>query len=185
LLRIGQWFLAALLVANLAGASSTMAQSDGTEPAATADTGQRRVERPGRTGLPLPRFVSLRASEVNLRTGPGVRYPIEWVYRRRNMPVEIIDEFETWRRIRDWEGTVGWVHQSMLQGRRTLRVTGEMRVVRRSPDPSASPVVRLEPGVLGRLESCEEVWCEVEIAGFSGWLRRDEFYGLLEGERLR
>jgi SH3-like domain-containing protein len=81
----------------------------------------------------LPRFVSLRASEVNLRTGPGIRYPIEWVFKRRDLPVEVVDEFESWRRIRDWEGTLGWVHQSMLRGRRTALVTGEPRVLRRAP----------------------------------------------------
>ena len=80
----------------------------------------QRPAPPGRTGLPLPRFVTLRANEVNLRSGPGTRYPIDWVYRRSGMPVEIIDEFDTWRRIRDWQGTEGWVHQSMVQGRRGI-----------------------------------------------------------------
>ncbi len=75
------------------------------------------------TGLPLPRYVSLRAEEVNMRTGPGVRYPVDWVYKRRNLPVEIIAEFGTWRKIRDVEGAQGWIHQSMLSNRRTFSVT--------------------------------------------------------------
>ena len=79
----------------------------------------------GASGLPLPRFVSLRANEVNLRSVPGIRFPIDWVYRRSGLPVEVIDEFDTWRQVRDWEGTTGWVHKSMVQGRRTVRVTGE------------------------------------------------------------
>ena len=119
--------LAAALL--LAQAPPTAAQDPANPPAEAA----RQTERPGRTGLPLPRFVSLRADQVNLRTGPGVRYPIDWVYRRRDLPVEIIDEHETWRRIRDWEGTIGWVHQSMLQGVRNAMVTGEPRTLRKLP----------------------------------------------------
>lgn len=142
-------------------------------------------EQPGRTGLPIPRFVSLRASEVNLRTGPGVRYPIDWVYHRRDLPVEVIDEFETWRRIRDWEGTVGWVHQSMLQGARRALITGEARTLRQEPEKTSPPVARIEPGVIGRLENCEEIWCEVTVNGLSGWLQRHEFYGVYPREELQ
>ena len=149
-------------------------------PAAPA----RRAERPGRTGLPLPRFVSLRASEVNLRTGPGVRYPIDWVYRRRDLPVEIIDEHQTWRRIRDWEGTIGWVHQSMLQGARKAMVTGEPRTLRKLPERAAEPIAKVEPGVIARLETCDEGWCEISIDGLSGWLERHEFYGVYPREEV-
>jgi SH3-like domain-containing protein len=143
---------------------------------------KQRFQRPGQTGLPLPRFVSLRSGEVNLRTGPGVRYPIDWVYKRRNLPVEIIDEFDTWRRIRDWQGTVGWVHQSMLQGRRTVLVTGRERLLRREPHDGAPGLAQAETGVIGDLKRCRGVWCEVELEGFSGWLRMDEFYGIYPQE---
>lgn len=142
------------------------------------------AERPGRSGLPLPRFVSLRASVVNLRTGPGVRYPIDWVYHRPDLPVEIIDEFEAWRRIRDWQGTVGWVHQSMLQGRRTLLLVGERRVLRRGPEADAAGLALLEPGVIAQLLSCDGNWCRVEVRGFEGWLDRGEVYGLYPEERI-
>lgn len=156
-----------------------------TEPGAEsgAETAPE-TERAGRSGLPLPRFVSLRASVVNLRTGPGVRYPIDWVYHRPDLPVEIIDEFEAWRRIRDWQGTVGWVHQSMLQGRRTLRLVGERRVLRRGPEPDAAGLALLEPGVIAQLMSCEGDWCRVEVRGFEGWLGRDEVYGLYPDEQI-
>jgi SH3-like domain-containing protein len=143
---------------------------------------KRQVERPGRTGLPLPRFVSLRAPEVNLRTGPGIRYPIDWVYRRRGLPVEVIDEFETWRRIRDHEGTVGWVHQSMLDGQRRVLITGDVVVLRRSPESDGAGVARLEPGVSGRLDGCRERWCQITVESFTGWLERDILYGLYPGE---
>ena len=158
-----------------------------TGPAVEAQEGataaiDRQVERPGRTGLPLPRFVSLRAPEVNLRTGPGVRYPIDWVYRRQGLPVEVIDEFKTWRRIRDHEGTMGWVHQSMLDGRRGVLVLDEIRALRRAPERDASMVARLEPGVVGGLDYCEGSWCQVTVRGLSGWLPRGTFYGLYSGE---
>ncbi|MEX0921522.1 MAG: SH3 domain-containing protein [Rhodovibrionaceae bacterium] len=145
---------------------------------------ERQVDRPGQTGLPLPRFVSLRASEVNLRAGPGIRYPIQWVYQRRNMPVEVIEEFETWRRIRDWEGTDGWVHQSMIQGRRSILVTGQERLLLREPEGGSAPVAKLEAGVVGELLGCNGRWCEVAAGGFDGWLPREAFYGTYPDETL-
>ncbi len=131
----------------------------------------------GKSGLPLPRFASLRASKVNVRTGPGVRYPVEWVFVRRSLPIEIVAEFGTWRKIRDWQGTEGWVHRSMLSGRRTVIITGAVRTLRRKPSPKAPAVARIEPGVVARLLECERQWCAIEAGGFRGWLRRDAFWG--------
>ncbi len=133
---------------------------------------------PGRTGLPLPRFVSFRAAEVNLRTGPGVRYPIDWVYKRRGFPVQIIDEFETWRRVRDWQGTTGWVHQSMVQGKRTLLVTGGHRLLRQSPSEGSGGIAYLEEGVIANLGDCQDSWCRVKVNGHAGWLKTSEFFGV-------
>ena len=98
--------------------------------------------------LPLPRFASLRSNEVNLRTGPGTNYPVDWVLTRRAMPVEVLAEFDIWRKIRDWQGTVGWVHQSMLTGNRTALILASPRLLRSDPGGAARPVVRLEPGVI-------------------------------------
>ena len=163
------------------GGHILQAQDDSAE---VEKKGLSRDQRPGRTGRPLPRFVSLRANKVNLRTGPGARYPIDWVYQRAGLPVEIIDEFDTWRRIRDWQGTIGWVHQSMLQGRRTVMILGERRLMRRRPDPQAPGVAYLEPGAIAVLESCEGVWCELSAGGFRGWLEAAAFYGLYSSELL-
>jgi SH3-like domain-containing protein len=138
----------------------------------------------GPTGLPLPRFVSLRSNEVNLRTGPGVQYPIEWVYRRAGMPVEVIAEFDTWRKVRDWQGTVGWVHQSMLTGKRRALVTGGTQALRREPRDGSALVARLEPGVIGEIGSCGPEWCRVTAAGLRGWLKRGEFWGVYPNERF-
>ena len=142
---------------------------------AEATTG---ADRPGQTGLPLPRFVSLRAAKVNLRTGPGIRYPIDWVYQRRGLPVEVIGEFDTWRRIRDHEGTVGWVHQSMLRGTRTVLLRDRLRVLRQDPEDGAPAVARLEPGVIGELDRCAGAWCRIEVQGLKGWIRQGEVYGV-------
>ncbi|WP_241503719.1 SH3 domain-containing protein [Ferruginivarius sediminum] len=149
-------------------------------------SGAALAQQTGRsTGLPIPRFVSLRADEVNLRTGPGLRYPIEWVYRRQDLPVEVIEEFEAWRRIRGWDGTVGWVHGVMLQSKRTARVTGsDIRLLRARANPDGDPVAMLEPGAIGKLDRCKRDWCRIEFAGLIGWLQRKAFYGVLPGETL-
>jgi len=136
------------------------------------------------TQLPLPRFVTLRSSEINLRAGPGVNYPIEWIYHRRGMPVEVVAEYDSWRKIRDWQGTEGWVHQSMLDGRRGALITGGERILRRDPAATAAGVARLEPGVIARLKSCAADWCLLESGSYDGWLKRDEFWGAYPGESL-
>ena len=133
--------------------------------------------------LPLPRFASLDSSEVNLRAGPGKDYPILFVYQRRGLPVEIIQEFDTWRRIRDRDGTVGWVQQNLLSGKRFALVTDEARTMRTDPTGGAKPVAILQPGVVARIEQCQnDNWCRVEVQGYKGWLRRDDFYGTYPDE---
>ena len=139
------------------------------------------------SGLPLPRYVSLRATKVNMRTGPGVQYPVKWEYRRKLLPIEIIAEYGTWRKVRDWQGAQGWVHQNMLSGRRTFIVTEKVRTVRRDPKTKSPGVVRLEPGVIGRVQFClaDSTWCQVEVDGHYGWLRRVEFWGVYRHETLK
>lgn len=134
-------------------------------------------EQLGPSGLTLPRFVSLKSDEVNLRTGPGTRYPIDWIYRRRGLPVEVVDEFDDWRRVRDHDGTMGWVHRFMLASHRTVLVTGQIRTLRRRPAADAPGLAHLEPGVVADLEDCEHAWCRIEAEGFEGWLRRTEIFG--------
>lgn len=136
----------------------------------------------GPSGLPLPRFVTLRAAEVNLRSGPGIGYPIEWVFSRKGLPVEIIDEFETWRQIRDWQGSEGWVHKTMLSGHRSAMVVGANRLLRRAPEAGAPAVAEIETRVVGRLLQCRDAWCRVETDSFEGWLRENEIYGAYPGE---
>ena len=136
------------------------------------------------SGLPLPRFVSLRAGEVNLRTGPGVQYPVEWVYRKSGLPLEVIAEYKTWRKVRDWEGSQGWVHQTMLSAKRGFIVTGGTRDIRTKANMKAPAVARVQTGVSGRLVACPggSAFCRVEVEGFEGWLNRADFWGVLKGE---
>ncbi|WP_373088065.1 SH3 domain-containing protein [Sneathiella sp.] len=137
------------------------------------------------TGLPLPRFVSLGSDEVNVRTGPGTRYPINWVFKRRGWPVEIIEEYELWRQIRDIDGATGWVHKTLVSNRRTLIITGDVRAIYEEPETDSPVVLLAEPGVLGKLTECNGRWCEIEIAGLSGWLMADQFYGVYANEKIR
>src|SRR5690349_11644648 len=111
-----------------------------------ADTNERPVHRG--SGLPIPRFASLRSDEVNVRTGPGTRYPVDWVYKRKAMPVEIVAEFENWRKIRDWQGASGWVHQSLLTGKRSFIISSRTASLYKTPASSADVVAKLEPEVM-------------------------------------
>jgi SH3-like domain-containing protein len=140
--------------------------------------GDLAIERHGSSGLPAPRFVSLRATKVNLRSGPGLRYGVDWIYQRKGLPVELLGASADWRRIRDHEGTQGWVHQSMLSGERSVLVIGAEVILRRAPDEEAPGVTRLEPGVIAQLASCMASWCQVSVENHSGWLSRRSLYGL-------
>lgn len=141
-----------------------------------------RRSGPRPTGLPLPRFASLRSSEANMRAGPGIRYPVEWVYRRRGLPVKIIAEFDTWRKVQDWRGTVGWMHRSMLSGRRMAIVAVKDLIVLRKPRPGAPAVARVERGVIARLRRCRNAWCRIEAGGLTGWVPQVAIWGTEPGE---
>jgi len=129
------------------------------------------------------RYASMRSDEVNLRTGPGVRHPVDWVFTAKDLPVAVTAEYDNWRRICDWEGTIGWVHKAMLSGARTVVLTGELRTLRRDPTAQAPAVVRAEPGVVGELLRCDEGWCRLDVRGYRGWLARDEFWGVSPDEK--
>jgi SH3-like domain-containing protein len=133
---------------------------------------------------PLPRFAALHADKVNLRTGPGDRYPIEWVYLRRDWPVEVIAKFDHWRRVRDWEGTEGWVHEKMITARREVVITGGIRGLRQSPDPRAPLVARAEPGVMAQLQECRGEWCRIAAGDASGWVLRSDVWGVSPSENV-
>jgi SH3-like domain-containing protein len=141
-------------------------------------------EKPEGAPARLPRFASLRSDDVNLRAGPGKRYRIEWVYKRRDLPVEIEREFDVWRWVRDPDGIQGWVHQATLTGRRNFIVGKVEAMLRADASDTAAAVAILKPGVIGRIRSCpaSSDWCNVQTGSYRGYLHRTAFWGLLPGE---
>lgn len=137
----------------------------------------------GTSGLPIPRFVSFRYEEVNIRTGPGTRYPIRWVYKRQDMPMEVTEEFGHWRKVKDFEGDEGWVHKSQLSGNRTTILLNDT-IFRRYPEADAPPMMRAEKGVIGYLLECDIQWCEVQIDSFKAWATKDHLWGIYSREIL-
>ncbi len=136
------------------------------------------------SGRPLPRFVSLRADEANLRTGPGLRYPVEWVYKRRELPLEVIAEYREWRKVRDWEGAEGWIHQTMLSRRRTVIVTENEAALRAGAQPASRVAALVEAGVVGELLGCvpQHDACRVRLGRTDGWIGRTALWGVRPGE---
>jgi SH3-like domain-containing protein len=137
----------------------------------------------------IPRFASLRADVVNLRIGPGDRYPVEWVYHRKGLPVEIIAQLDQWRRVRDSQGTEGWVHQRLVAPIRNVIVKGTQRVIYTEADPKSPPVAKLDPGVIAHLLECRKEWCRIEAQSLDqpmrGWLVRDQIWGVYPDEVVR
>ena len=119
-----------------------------------------------------------------MRSGPGVRYPITWVFVRRGLPIEITAEFEFWRRIRDRDGSEGWIHRSLISGSRTAVITNSVRTLHRAPSATSPALLFAEPGVQGELLSCRETWCEMRIAGRVGWIPQDNVWGVHAGENF-
>ena len=154
-------------------------------PAAAA-VAQDTAEGPAigpETNLPLPRFVSLRAAEANVRRGPSLSHRIDWVFKRQDMPLQIIAEYGHWRRVIDRDGQGGWVHYRMLSGARTAIVEGIDQVALRArPDENATENAMLEQGVIGRLGACELEWCQLQAGGYRGWVQRAYLWGVGEGE---
>jgi SH3-like domain-containing protein len=137
------------------------------------------------TGLPIPRFVTLASERVFMRAGPGQKYPVLWEYSRRGLPVEIVMEFDVWRKIRDSEGAEGWVHKSLLSGRRAGIVKHDDLVsVFRRPETTARLMAYAQPEAIISLETCANGWCQVRAQGYSGWMERKFIWGVYEAEEF-
>jgi SH3-like domain-containing protein len=134
---------------------------------------------------PVPRFVSLKPNEVNARVGPGPNYPIEWVYLKAGLPVEVIVEFDTWRKIRDIDRAEGWVHQSMLCSKRRAIVQDPEILLYAEKSKTSSPMVRLGKGVVLDLLKCQDNWCQVRITDFKGWVEQAALWGVYPNEALK
>ncbi len=132
--------------------------------------------------VPSPHFLSIRTKEVNLRTGPGKRYPVDWVFTRRGLPVELLASYDNWRQVRAKDGTTGWIHQSMLSRRRTVVIDRSVSTLLAKPQADAAIVARAEPGVIGELLECEQGWCRIEVSGLRGWLPKAGLWGVDTGD---
>ena len=136
------------------------------------------------TGLPLPRFVSLKANEANVRRGPSTSHRIDWVFARRDMPLQVTAEYENWRRVVDRDGLGGWVHYIMLSGVRTVIIDTDMQPLYARQDESSPQEAILEAGVVARVEECTLNWCQLSTAGYKGWAPKSAIWGVGADEVL-
>jgi SH3-like domain-containing protein len=140
------------------------------------------------SGLPVPRFVSLKADKVNMHIGPAKHYEVKYLYQRAGLPVEITAEFENWRRIRDSDGTEGWVYHSLLSGRRTGVVSAkskdELIAIYEKPDLKSAVAAQLQPGVQAAVKRCTTTWCRVAGQGFDGWIPQERLWGVYPNEKV-
>ncbi|MCW8842626.1 MAG: SH3 domain-containing protein [Rhodobacteraceae bacterium] len=134
------------------------------------------------TNLPLPRYVSLKASKANVRRGPSLTHRIDWVFTRRSMPLEVTAEYGHWRRVRDVEGAGGWVHYSLLSGVRTVIVEQDMLPLMLQPTADAQENAYLEIGVIARLGECTRDWCRLSSGGYEGWAPKTALWGVKPDE---
>ncbi len=134
------------------------------------------------TNLPLPRFVSLKTSEGNVRRGPSLTHRIDWVFTRRGMPLEVIGEFGHWRRVRDRDGMGGWMHYALLSGARTGLVETDLAPLYARADTASTVAARLEAGVIVSVDSCAVDWCKVRVEGMKGWMVKQTLWGVRADE---
>ena len=140
------------------------------------------------SGLPVPRFVSLKADRVNVRGGPDKDHDVAWIYTKVGLPVEITAEFENWRRIRDSDGTEGWVYHSLLSGKRTavvqLKTKTDLVPLHAKPNAESVVTAQLQPGVLGSVKSCNGLWCRLVGEGYDGWIEQNRLWGVYPDEKI-
>ena len=175
------------LAVPLAGAISVLHPTLVSAPPAKA-ANDPTVAAGSASGLPVPRFVSLKSDRVNVRSGPNKDQDVRWVYTKVGMPVEITAEFENWRRIRDWEGSEGWVYHSLLSGKRTgvvvPRDKEELVPLFDSANVKADVTARLQAGVVGQIKSCDGKWCEFSGKNFDGYIEQERIWGAYPNEKI-
>jgi SH3-like domain-containing protein len=155
---------------------------------ALSGTGFAKDSPMSSSGLPVPRYVSLKSDHVNVRSGPTKDNDVAWVYTRPGLPVEITAEFENWRRVRDSEGAEGWVYHSLLSGRRTAVITmkrkDDLAALYESADEASAIVARLQVGVIAQVKRCTSGWCHVAGNGFDGWIEQQRLWGVYADEKV-
>jgi SH3-like domain-containing protein len=131
----------------------------------------------------MPYYASIKADKANVRTGPSVRYPIQWIYERQNWPVEVTATFENWRKIRDNMGEAGWIHEGLLSGRRHVVITSNgVQEIYRLPILTSAVILISENGVVAELLSCKSGWCKIKLSGEKGWIESKHLWGLNAAE---
>lgn len=136
------------------------------------------------SGLPVPRFVTLKSDQVNMRVGPGREYPLSWVYKQKNLPLKVIAEFDVWRKVIDHEGTIGWVHSQLVTLKRYALIQSRLTKLHRKADEASAVLAVADKGVLLELQICEPLWCRVAVNDLRAYVRRDAIWGVLETETL-
>jgi SH3-like domain-containing protein len=142
------------------------------------------------SGLPVPRFVSLKSDRVTVRAGPAKDQDVRWIFTRAALPVEVTAEFENWRRIRDREGAEGWIYHSLLSGRRTAivepktKAKDELMALHAGADEASTVTAQLQPGVMGSVKRCNGNWCRIAGDGFDGWITQDRLWGVYPNEKV-
>ncbi len=147
-----------------------------------AGTALAELKRGPVTNLPMPRYVSLKASKANVRRGPSLTHRIDWIFKRRDMPLVVTAEHGHWRRVQDRDGAGGWVHYSLLSGNRTVIVQADMLPLNVRPEPKTPISAPLELGVLANLGKCDAEWCRISAGGYKGWARKTDIWGVSAGE---
>jgi SH3-like domain-containing protein len=175
-LRWNRFFHRAILTMAMAFCASVAGETAHTDQVGSA------------SGLPIPRYVSLKSDRVNLREGPSKEHRTVWVFQRAGLPVEVTAEFETWRKVRDSEGTEGWVLHSLLSGRRTALVApwkkGIDSILYSKASTKSAPMAKLQPGVLASVRGCDGAWCRVSGDGFDGFIQQSNLWGVYPNEKI-
>lgn len=135
-------------------------------------------ERGSQTNLPIPRYVSLKTDTANVRRGPSTNHRIDWVFKRRNMPLKVIDEYGHWRRVTDRDSVGGWVHHSLISGTRTVIVLEDMLPLYSRADTKTLVKAHLQAGVVARLHKCDLLWCQLSVDGYRGWAAKALLWGV-------
>jgi SH3-like domain-containing protein len=189
--RMASLLLGAVCIAGGVGLAWSLfaKHSDATaDELTTATVAKAEAQTMGPSGLPLPRFVSLKAGKVNVRRGPSSDHQVSWIFQRKGLPVEIVAESENWRRVRDSEGAEGWVLQNMLSGKRTALVAPWRKLdaipMYGAEKAQGGVVAKLEAGVVASVENCTGDWCAVDAEGYQGWIEQSMLWGVYPEEKV-
>jgi SH3-like domain-containing protein len=151
-----------------------------------ADAAPAANERPTPSGLPVPRYVALKFDKVNARSGPGDDHRLLWIYRVRDLPVQVVAETSEWRRICDPQGQLAWVHKRTTDGRRmTINMSDQPAPLRKHPKMTAAPAAYLNSHAMAALVRCDKGWCRVRAGGASGWVQEGALWGTLDAAQCR